>query len=106
MVRWDLDSLTFNQEIRDEHQELYRKALDAWGQDAQINMAFEECGELIVALCHARRDLKDISREEIVGEIIDVSLMLEQLCHILNVSSAEWCSEREKKLASLRKLLT
>lgn len=104
---WDLNALEFKAELRKEHRELYKQAIDKWGEDAQIAMVFEECSELMVVLSHARRSLKhhNIDRGDIITEIADVSLMLEQLCFILNVSPAEWFSARENKLKRLRSRL-
>ena len=104
-MRWDLDAADFNRKLQDEHKNLYQRAIESWGVEAQMNMAYEECAELIVALCHANRKQKQIDRKDIVGEVIDVSLMIEQLCHILDITPAEWFSEREEKLRRLRKLL-
>jgi len=102
MVRWDLDGLEFHRELREEHQKLYEQTVDKWGEESQIAMAIEECAELIVALCHNNRNLKSITREDIVGEIADVSLAIEQLCNILEVTPAEWFTTRENKLKRLK----
>lgn len=107
-MRWDLDPIKFNRELREEHRNLYKQAVDRWGEDAQISMVFEECSELMVVLSHARRSLKHhtIDREGIISEIADVSLVLEQLCFILKVSPAEWFTARENKLKRLKERLT
>lgn len=58
-------------------EELYRKALDKWGESAQILLAIEEMGELIQVLSkslNGRRRMPDIRIE-----IADVQIMIEQL---------------------------
>ncbi|KKM27423.1 hypothetical protein LCGC14_1574970, partial [marine sediment metagenome] len=89
---------------RDEHRALYKQAIDKWGEAAQIAMVFEECAELMLLLSHARRGLKhhSVTREDIVGEIADVSLGIEQLCCVFNVSPSEWFATREDKLRRLK----
>ena len=57
--------------------EIYRKALDTYGAEAQTLMAMEEMAELQKELCkHARG--KD-NRLEIAEEIADVWIMLNQM---------------------------
>ena len=52
-----------------------RRALDTYGADAQIGMAIEECGELIVALQHHRRG----RAANVVTEIADVLIVAGQM---------------------------
>ena len=40
---------------KDERLKLYDKAIETWGIQAQTDMAFEECGELIAALAKDKR---------------------------------------------------
>ena len=56
---------------------LARRALDAWGENAQIDMAIEECAELITALMDRRRGRG--GDNAVAEEIADVEIMLEQL---------------------------
>ena len=55
--------------IKDDKIELYKKAIATYGKEAQIGIAFEEMGELIVALNHYKRDRSDVQsiKEEIAG---------------------------------------
>ena len=46
--------------IKDDKIELYKKAIATYGKEAQIGIAFEEMGELIVALNHYKRDRSDV----------------------------------------------
>jgi NTP pyrophosphatase (non-canonical NTP hydrolase) len=58
-------------------QALFREVLHAWGRDAQINMAVEECAELVQALCHYRR--QRCSAADVCNEIADVWILVLQL---------------------------
>ena len=62
---------------------LYRKAQDLWGLDKQLNMVFEECGELITALSRLIRGRGGTIL--LAGEIADVEIMLDQLKYIYNI---------------------
>lgn len=61
--------------------DLMQRALLAWGQASQIDMAQEEFAELIVALSHAKRG-RDTN---LVEELADAMIMLEQLLHCVNM---------------------
>lgn len=61
--------------------QLMQRALLAWGEASQIDMAQEEFAELIVALSHAKRG----RATNLVEEIADALIMLEQLLHCVNV---------------------
>lgn len=66
--------------------QIMQAAIGRFGRDAQHDMAIEECGELVVALSHIRRDRIPVSK--LADEIADVAIMLEQLqilygCHDL-----------------------
>lgn len=58
-----------------------KMAVDTYGKESQVNLAFEEMGELIVAINHFRR--KRVSKAEVLSEIADVFIMCEQLCYII-----------------------
>ena len=49
--------------------ELYKKAIEKWGELPQINMVYEECGELLTALAQYLRGR--VSNPEVVTEIAD-----------------------------------
>jgi len=52
-------------------------AIGAWGVRSQVDMAIEECGELIVSLSHFKRGRSDL--KSLAEEIADVTIMLDQL---------------------------
>lgn len=71
--------------------------IDTYGIEPQVDMAIEECSELIKALLKYRRGRnkessdKDKLREDIVEEIADVKIMLSQMESIYD------CSDEVKK---------
>jgi NTP pyrophosphatase (non-canonical NTP hydrolase) len=64
---------------------IYSMAVEKWGVYAQANQAQEELGELIVAISKHFFRGKDLESSGIIGELADVSIMVEQLIHILGV---------------------
>ena len=87
---------------------LYGQALKKWGTQAQIDMAFEEMAELMVALSYARRrSVKyKVSKEELVDEITDVRIMLEQMEFIFKLDIQELREARILKLGRLEERLS
>ena len=83
---------------KDERLKLYDKAIETWGIQAQTDMAFEECGELIAALAKDKRG--SVSKEELLTELADVTIMCEQLATILGFEDYE--KEMDRKLVRLR----
>lgn len=77
---------------------LYDKAIKTWGIQAQTDMAFEECGELIAALAKDKRGR--VTKEELLTELADVTIMCEQLATILGFEDYE--KELDRKLVRLR----
>jgi hypothetical protein len=61
---------------------VYERAVHLWGVEAQIRMATEECGELIIALMKLERLHNGSSQSDIINEIADVEIMMEQLRYI------------------------
>lgn len=60
---------------------LYKDAIHRWGEEAQIDMAVEECAELIDKLQKNKR--RRATWEDIAGEVADVSIMMEQMSIII-----------------------
>ena len=69
--------------------ETYRKAIDTYGKDKQLDVAIEEMSELTKEICKFKRSQDN--HQKIVEEIADVAIMLEQLKMICDVR----CSELE-----------
>lgn len=53
------------------------RAIDTYGEGAQLNMAVEELGELVTELARLQRHR--VGEESVVEEIADVQIMLDQL---------------------------
>lgn len=81
--------------------EICWSALQTWGENAQVIMMVEEAGELLTSLSQYRRGR--ISKSEVLTEIADVSIMVIQMAILFGWD--EFVSERERKLARLKKRL-
>lgn len=78
---------------REERNDLYKKAVEKWGEEAQFDQMVEEMGELIVAFNKLRR-AKNYKQQDMQSaidnlfeEIADVKLCVEQM---------EWIFGKEK----------
>ena len=80
---------------------LYTDALDTWGIEAQVTMVMEETGEMLSALAKARRGR--VTKEEIITELVDVSIMMEQMAVLFGKEQFE--KEKERKLQRLKERL-
>ena len=58
-------------------EQCYKKAIEVWGINAQLNMLNEECAELIVSINHHRRGRTDIN--PVIEELVDAELMIEEI---------------------------
>lgn len=76
-------------------------AVEKFGPESQINMAIEECAELINALCKLRRDR--VGTIDVVTEIADVQIMCEQLAYMFGEQTVS--DERKRKIERLQKRL-
>jgi NTP pyrophosphatase (non-canonical NTP hydrolase) len=81
--------------------ELYQKALSKWGEEAQVNMAYEEIGELLTALSRFKRGRAN--HNDIMTELADVSIMVEQIATLMNYDDFE--KEKDFKLNRLKERL-
>lgn len=77
-------------------------AVEKFGPESQINMAIEECAELINALCKLRRER--VGTIDVVTEIADVQIMCEQLAYMFGDQTV--ADERKRKIERLQKRLT
>lgn len=82
----------------EEHQAVYRAALDKWGARMQTVVAIEELSELQKELCKSIRG--DGLTSHIAEEIADVSIMLEQMTLLNGVQDAEadWKKSKLERL--------
>lgn len=81
----------------------FEKAIAVYGESSQKQVAIEEMAELTKEVC------KDIrgkgNREHILEEIVDVSIMLEQLQIMYGISSSEMLRAVESKVKRLEERL-
>jgi NTP pyrophosphatase (non-canonical NTP hydrolase) len=77
---------------------LYKEAIEKWGEEAQVNMLNEECGELIAAVAQFKRGRT--SHHDVMTELADVFIMVEQIATMMNYEDFE--KELERKLIKLR----
>lgn len=68
-------------ELEIDREAFYKDAIFHWGDEAQIDMAVEECAELIDKLQKNKR--RRASWEDIAEEVADVSIMMEQMSLIV-----------------------
>lgn len=66
-------------------QEILKQAIETWGVPSQVNLAQEECAELIVALSHKWRGRES----DVIGEIADVQILLDELKLIFGQEAVE-----------------
>lgn len=78
--------------------EIYNTAAEKWGWEAQREMIYEECGELITAVARHKRGRA--TKEDIITELADVSIMVEQLAQLLGYEDYE--KEKDRKLERLK----
>ena len=78
--------------------DLYDRALEKWGMEAQMNVAIEEMSELTKELCKAIRGQGSIPN--ISEEIADVKIMLEQLVNMFGCEQAvsSWTDRKLNRL--------
>lgn len=77
--------------------ELYKTAITKWGIEAQVFMVMEETGEMLNALAKANRGRS--TSEEIITELVDVSIMMEQMA--VYFGWEEFKKEKQRKLERL-----
>jgi NTP pyrophosphatase (non-canonical NTP hydrolase) len=80
-----------------ERLELYKAAISKWGIEAQVLMVMEETGEMLNALAKANRGRSTL--KEIITELVDVSIMMEQMAFYFGWE--EFKEEKQRKLERL-----
>ena len=80
--------------------EIIRETVETFGSSSQIDMAIEECSELINALMKYRRCRVDVP--DVVTEIADVQIMCAQLEYMFAGDSKIVDAERLRKMDRLR----
>lgn len=86
-----------------ELQEVYKKAVDTWGVESQMNMMIEEIGELLQAISKYRRaynksdEVKRAAYDHLCEEIADVENMINQFRYIFDSSLIDKYKEEKLK---------
>lgn len=83
---------------KEQRKELYQKAILKWGELPQINMVYEEAGELVTALARYLRGREDANG--VITELADVSIMIEQMATMFGYEAYE--NEKDRKLERLK----
>lgn len=95
---------------KEQRLDLYQKALDTWGERAQLDQMIEEMAELTVAINKYKRikyynESKDEQKmlENLYMELADVSMCLEQMLMMFPLKKIE--AVKQKQLERLAKAL-
>jgi NTP pyrophosphatase (non-canonical NTP hydrolase) len=80
---------------------IYRLAMHTYGIQAQVFMLFEECSELMNVIAKSQRGR--VSKEDIITELADVSIMVEQFAFMYGQTEFE--NEKNRKLVRLHERL-
>lgn len=78
---------------------IYEKAINTCGENAQLDMVIEEMSELIKEICKKKRG-KD-NHDAITEEIADVEIMLEQLKIICDIDNVDLDNAKKYKIDRL-----
>ncbi len=85
----------------DEKRSIFNDAINKWGIINQVFMVMEECGELLNVLAKAKRNRA--SKDEIITELADVSIMVEQMAFFYG--EKDFLIEKDRKLQRLKERL-
>ncbi|MEO5350212.1 MAG: hypothetical protein H7836_11265 [Magnetococcus sp. YQC-3] len=66
---------------------LLTQAISLWGDSAQMDMACEECGELISAINQFKRGR--ITKEQVIDEIADVTILMAQMANMFGADEVQ-----------------
>ena len=84
--------------------EVYRKAVELWGESGQLLMVIEECSELSKALCKYFRRSDTRTFDDIVEEMADVEIMLSQMKYMLGADGRKlFYAAKGRKIRRLEK---
>ena len=72
----------------EDRKKIFKRAMDAWGFEAQAKVLQEECAELITAVFHLDRK-RDDAVMEVVQELADVYIMVGQITEYLGPDIVE-----------------
>lgn len=81
----------------------YKQAISTYGEKAQKLMAIEEMSELTKEICKDFRGKVD--REHLIEEMADVTITIDQLMIMYEISGDEIQQMRERKINRLKERL-
>ena len=89
---------------------LFERTIEKYGGDIQLEVVVEECAELIMALQKYKRMKRktpnaNVTLHDIIGEAVDVEIMIEQMKHIFPYEEA-WKQVRKAKLERMERRLS
>lgn len=95
--------------MRKELESVYKRAVDKWGNESQMNMMTEEIGELLQAISKFRRahdksdEVKQKAFDHVCEEVADVENMINQFRYMFDADLIDKYKE-EKLERTLNKL--
>ena len=84
-------------------EELYKLAIETYGDEAQINQGIEEMAELTKEIIKSKRGASNY--HQIVEELADVYIMMTQIRLIYGIYDEELINAMDLKIARLEKRL-
>lgn len=81
----------------------YKQAIETYGVRAQKLMAIEEMSELTKEICKDFRG--KLNRENLIEEMADVTITIDQLMMMYEISGKEIQQMRERKIERLKERL-
>lgn len=88
---------------KEDNFDVYKKAIETYGINAQLDMVIEEMSELTKEICKRKRG-KD-NKEAIAEEIADVFIMIKQLQMMVGIHDSEVAAVKHDKLSRLAERL-
>jgi NTP pyrophosphatase (non-canonical NTP hydrolase) len=85
-------------------QEWYNEMITYYGTNDRVRLLMEECGELVQAGNKILRyPDSDEARSNLLEEMVDVSIMIEQVRTLFNYSDTEWNRMEQYKVNRCKK---
>jgi NTP pyrophosphatase (non-canonical NTP hydrolase) len=89
--------------VQETRNQLYKKAIEKWGQRAQLEMLQEEATELSLAARKFIRNQGQEKFEDLCSEIADVQIMIEQVFFMFPEAREKANKVKLQKLERLQK---
>lgn len=95
--------------MNERERELYREALDTFGERPQYNMVIEEAGEVIQAFAKNMNRRKGGEMEHVIREMVQLQVVIEQMEVLFSERDGwlqYWYEIKEEELDRLERKLT